>query len=298
MSDTLACLASLTHVDYAGLRVVLVNNGSFDFDRNAAAAVFPGLHIIDSPENRGFAGGNNLGIDRALGQGAAAILLLNNDTIVRPQLIRALLPPLADASVGIVGPTVVYHDVPERVWFRGGVYRRWLGYTFHPGMDHPLRPPRDPPAHRSVDFITGCALLARRDVFERAGRLWDALFLYFEDAEFCLRAGQAGFRSVLVDLPLVEHRVSASAGLRGTNRLTPDRAYYFGRNPLLMAQRLAVPGGRFGWARGGRLGFLGIIVPIYIVRLVWARDISALRGYLSGVLDGLKGRTGRRASSA
>lgn len=245
------------------------------------------MHLLRTDQNLGFSGGNNLGITQALDHGADLVMLLNNDTVVSPDLVRALLPPLDDPAVGITGPVITYFDHPEMAWFAGGLYRPLLGYTFHPGMDRPAPPPGD---SRPSDFITGCTLLARREVFERIGLLWEELFLYFEDAEFCLRAGQAGIRCALVSRPLVRHKVSASAGQRGSNRLTPDRAYYFGRNPLLMARRLA----RRSWPVRGGLGFLTIIVPIMMLRLARAGDLPALRAYGAGVRDGLCGRTGRR----
>jgi len=214
-------------------------------------------------------------------------MLLNNDTVVSPDLVRALLPPLDDPAVGITGPVITYFDRPDTAWFAGGLYRPLLGYTFHPGMDRPVPPPGD---SRSSDFITGCTMMVRRDVFERVGLLWEELFLYFEDAEFCLRAGQAGIRCALVPRPLVRHKVSASAGQRGSNRLTPDRAYYFGRNPLLMARRLAPR----GWPLRGGLGFLTVIAPVTALRLARTRDLAALRAYGAGLRDGLRGRSGPR----
>jgi len=285
--DTLACLRSLAEVDYAPLSAIVVVNGSTGFPDDAARASFPGLHLLQSDLNLGFSGGNNLGITHALDQGADRVMLLNNDTAVSPDLVRALLPPLDDPAVGIAGPVITYFDRPDTAWFAGGTYRPLLGYTFHPGMDRLVPPVSD---NRPSDFITGCTMMVRRDVFGRIGLLWEELFLYFEDAEFCLRAGQAGIRCALVPRPLVRHKVSASAGQRGSNRLTPDRAYYFGRNPLLMARRLA----RRSWPVRGGLGFLTIIVPIMMLRLARAGDLPALRAYCAGVRDGLRGRTGRR----
>jgi hypothetical protein len=84
--------------------------------------------------------------------------------------------------------------------------------------------------------------------------------------------------------------VSSTAGRRGTNRFSPDQAYYFARNPLLMAQRL---GGR-GWLLHGGLGFLGVIAPIYCLRLLAARDRHALAAYVRGLGDGLRRRSGKR----
>src|SRR6185312_10267254 len=91
-------------------------------------------------------------------------------------------------DVGIAGPIVTYFSHPNRAWFAGGTYNRYLGYTFHTLMGDDLT---GPIPNQPIDFVTACALLARREVFERVGLLWDALFIYFEDAELCLRAGRS-----------------------------------------------------------------------------------------------------------
>ena len=129
IGDTVECLASLSLVDYPGLNVIVVNNGSVDFDEAQVRQACPGVSIITSCENLGFAGGSNLGIKMAIEQEAAFILLLNNDTIVRPDLITALLPALGSQDVGIVGPVIAYYTAPAKVWFGGGKYNRLLGYT-------------------------------------------------------------------------------------------------------------------------------------------------------------------------
>jgi GT2 family glycosyltransferase len=286
VDDTLECLWSLAAVDYPRLSVVLVNNGVPDFPSERFEQAWPGLRIVTTGENLGFTGGNNLGIRQALREGADVVLLLNNDTVVRPDLIRALLPPLARPDVGIVGPVITYYDRPDRVWFAGGRFNRWLGFTLHSEMDRPLT---DASPDRPVDFITGCALMVRRDVFERVGLLWDALFIYFEDAEFCLRAARAGYRSILVGQPLVRHKVSASMGERGAYPFSPTKGYYFGRNALLLLRRNA----RGPWRLISILGLLGVIYPYNALQCVAARNLPALRSFLAGLRDGLRGRPGK-----
>jgi GT2 family glycosyltransferase len=284
VGDTLECLESLARVDYPELRVFLVNNGCPVFPEATFRRAFSGLVILTSERNRGFAGGNNLGIATALADGAELVLLLNNDTVVRADLIRAMLPAFAP-RVGIVGPVITYYDRPERIWFAGGTFNRWLGFTFHTGLDERLdRVAGD----RPTDFVTGCALFVRRDVFERVGTLWEALFIYFEDAEFCLRAAGAGYRCAVVGEPLVRHKVSASMGERGANPFSPQKGQYFGRNAVLMLRRSA----RGPWRLVGLAGFLGVIVPYNALQCLRARNLAALRGLLRGVRDGLVGRTG------
>lgn len=287
IEDTIECLTSLAEATYPNLSAILVNNGAQTFPSERFLAAWPGLKILTSPTNLGFTGGNNIGIRAALADGADYIMLLNNDTIVSPNLVEQLLAAFDRPDVGIVGPIVTYFSHPNRAWFAGGTYNRYLGYTFHTLMGDDLTGPLP---NQTIDFVTACALLARREVFERVGLLWDALFIYFEDAEFCLRAGQGGYRCVLVGEPLVRHKVSASMGAVGEQPFSPLKGYYFGRNPLLMARRgIAGP-----WSLVGLLGLIGVIYPYNILQCLKARNYPALGGYLRGIRDGILGRHGPR----
>ncbi|MFN8635125.1 MAG: CPCC family cysteine-rich protein [Chloroflexota bacterium] len=284
VEDTVACLESLAATTYPRLSTILVNNGATGLPDEPFLKALPGLRIIRTTENLGFTGGNNVGIRSALADGADYVLLLNNDTVVSPKLVEKLLAAFDRPEVGIVGPIVTYFSHPNRAWFAGGRYNRYLGYTFHTLMGDELTGPLP---NQPTDFVTACALLARREVFERVGLLWDALFIYFEDAELCLRAARGGFQCVLVGEPLVRHKVSASMGAVGELPFSPLKGYYFGRNPLLMARRgLAGP-----WSA---IGLLGVIYPYNILQCLKRRNWRALRGYLAGIRDGVLGRHGPR----
>lgn len=287
IEDTVACLKSLSEVTYPNLEAILVNNGAQTFPSERFLAALPGLTILTTPKNLGFTGGNNIGIRHALAGGADYVMLLNNDTVVSPDLVEKLLAAFDRPDIGIVGPIVTYFSHPNRAWFAGGTYNKYLGYTFHTLMGDDLTGPLP---NQPIDFVTACALLARREVFEKVGLLWDALFIYFEDAELCLRAGRAGFRCVLVGEPLVRHKVSASMGNVGEYPFSPLKGYYFGRNPLLMARRRL--GGR--WSPVGLLGLIGVIYPYNILQCLQVRNFAALRGYLEGIRDGILRRTGQR----
>jgi len=287
VEDTVECLRTLAAVEYPNLRAILVNNGATTFPEDRFRAAFPGLTILTSRENLGFTGGNNLGIRAALADGAAYVLLLNNDTVVDPDLISRMLPAFARPEVGIVGPIVTYFSHPNRAWFAGGRYNRYLGYTFHTLMGDDLTGQEQ---DADTDFVTACALLARREVFERVGLLWDALFIYFEDAEFCLRAGRAGYRCVLIGKPLVRHKVSASMGNVGDYPFSALKGYYFGRNPLLTL-RHGVAG---SWTFVGLLGLFAVIYPYNIWQCLKVRNWAALAGYVRGIRDGILGRHGPR----
>jgi GT2 family glycosyltransferase len=288
-ADTVECLHSLAEVDYPCLSVILVNNGSPDFEEYLARQALPAVQIITSDHNLGVAGGNNLGITKALEQGYDLIFLLNPDTVVRPNLIRTLLPAFDEAGVGIVGPIITYYDAPDKIWFAGGIYSWLVGSPRQPQMNRPLKSSFPT---RSVDWLNSCALLAKREVFETVGKFWEDLFMYFDELEFCLRASRADYRCVLVGEPLVYHKVSASAGVRGTNHFSPDKAYYFGRNPFLLLRRHASG----VWKVTGLLGQFGVVLPYWTLRCMLGNNMMVLPDYLNGMWDGLRGRTGKRLS--
>jgi GT2 family glycosyltransferase len=209
---TLDCLRSLEAVRTVNTRIIVVDNGSSD--GTAAAVRERGdarVTTVENTANLGFAGGNNAGIERALADGARFVLLLNNDTVVDPafldEMVRAMLE---SPDVGIAGPKIYYDSPPDRIWFAGGVLSMWRGTARHIGIRETDRGQYD--AARDVDYVSGCALLARREVFERVGLLDTAYRAYFEDADLCRRAARAGFRIRYVPTAKVWHRISASTG--------------------------------------------------------------------------------------
>ena len=93
--DTLACLRSLASLEAPEPLVIVVDNGSSDGTPDAVREAFPGVELIETGVNLGFAGGNNAGIARALELGADSVLVLNNDVEVDPGSLNALLDEAA-----------------------------------------------------------------------------------------------------------------------------------------------------------------------------------------------------------
>jgi GT2 family glycosyltransferase len=209
---TLDCLRSLASITTPGVRTLVVDNASTD---GTVEAIFARhgdrVTILRNAANLGFAAGNNAGIHRALEDGAAYILLLNNDTLVAPDFLAELLRPMqGDPTVGITAPKIFYAEPRNQIWFAGGEISLWRGTARHIGIRETDRGQHDRP--REIDYATGCALFARREVFERVGDLDPTYRAYFEDADFCLRARAAGFRIRYVPTAKVWHRISASTG--------------------------------------------------------------------------------------
>ena len=209
---TLACLESLRSARATGVEIVVVDNGSSDGTASAIRERHgERVTIIENAANLGFSAGNNVGIAYALRRGARFLLLLNNDTAVDPDFIEELVRPLEqDPHIGITGPKIYYYTPRDRIWFAGGEVRMARGLARHVGIRETDHGQYDVP--REVDYVTGCALMARREVYEEVGLLDPSYAAYFEDTDLCIRAGRAGYSLLYVPTAKVWHKISASTG--------------------------------------------------------------------------------------
>ena len=209
--DTLACLESLRSVSYTCSEVLMVDNASSDGTVESVRSKFPSVKVITNQANLRFAGGNNVGIDYAMQNGADYVVLLNNDTTVDPAFLSELVQTAeSDSRIGMAGPKIYYYNEPERIWFAGGKVEYWKGWVSHIGIREPDNGQYDTP--RDVDYLTGCCMLVKREVIERIGKLDESFFIYGEDADWSLRAARAGYRLLFVPSSVIWHKVSASSG--------------------------------------------------------------------------------------
>jgi GT2 family glycosyltransferase len=139
----------------------------------------------------------------------------------------------SDASIGIAGPLVYHHDEPDVIQSAGGEMSRfWRAshYRQNERDDGRLTEPR------SVQWISGCALLVRRDIVTGVGALDERFFVYWEETEWCIRAGRAGWRILNVPLARVWHK-----GVQRESRPKPAVTYYTTRNHLLALSAHGAP---------------------------------------------------------
>jgi GT2 family glycosyltransferase len=257
------------------VRVVIVENGSRSADTPAAPA--PPL-----PENRGFAGGMNAGIERLLSDGCDRILLLNNDAVLEPGCLRLLAEALEDSRLGAVGPTLLRAQ-DGRVESRGlSVDWRWgrVRMEGHGAAD-------DGGAGLvSVEALSGAAIMLTRGALERVGGLDADYFFSFEDVDWCVRARRAGLGLAVVLGARARHAGSATIG-----RGSPERAYYATRNHLRAAEKLEpLTGGRL-WLR--RAAILALNLAHALGQSETGR-LRACAAVLDGFRDARRGRFGPR----
>ncbi len=215
--DTLLCLKALERLEYPNYRLLVLDNAS---DNDAVAqlrAAFPQLELIVLERNLGFAGGNNVGLRRALAEGAAYVWLLNPDTIPEPGALAAMVERAEqDPRIGAVGAVLYEMDNPAQVqaWGGGEVVLTW-------GLIRLLTHPRQ--AAR-LSYISGASLLVRRTALEQVGLLDEGFFMYGEDCDYGLRLTQAGFGLAVAEGARVRHKGGGSWS--GSLRADEDFAAY------------------------------------------------------------------------
>jgi hypothetical protein len=192
------CLSSLFCVDYSNFEVVVVDNNSQDGSLEMARLNFSRATFIKNEQNLGFSAGNNVGIKYSLEKLADFVLLLNNDTEVEKDFLVKLLKYAKEhEEAGIISP-LIFSEQGESVWFSGGKIDWWRMKTVHIQK----QPEKNLLA---TDFISGCAMLIRAEVFRKSGLFDENFFLYWEDVDFSVRAKKAGFTLSVVASARIRH---------------------------------------------------------------------------------------------
>jgi GT2 family glycosyltransferase len=282
--DTLECVGSLLQGDYRRLLVMVLDCQSTDGSVEAIRARFPDVQVVELAENRGYAGNNNVGIGLAMDAGADWVFVLNEDTVLAPDCVSRLVAAAErDRAVGIAGPLVYHHDEPDIIQSAGGrISPRWE--ESHLGQNE-----RDTGRFREphrVDWITGCAILVRRDVIQRIGGLDERFFIYWEETEWCIRATRAGWGILHVPAARIWHK-----GVQRDYRPRPSVTYYSTRNRLLALAKHDAPlrARLTAWFQIGRT------LASWTLRPKWRTKRDHRDAMWQGVNDYWRGRWGRMA---
>jgi GT2 family glycosyltransferase len=233
LENTLECIESLLKINYPNYEIIVVDNGSSDGSAQTLKDRRYKITLLENAENLGFSAGNNVGILYALEHGADYVFLINNDTVVDPDVLKALVDVgERDARTGMIGPKIYDFYEPDKVWFAGAFIDWKTGESSHLGTGEIDRGQFY--AVIEVDRLTGCAMLIKRVVFGKIGLLDPDYFLYFEDVDFCVRARKAGYKNICVQNAKVWHKESMSTKAKYGS---PLHTYYHNRNRLIFLKK-------------------------------------------------------------
>lgn len=270
--DTLECLASLEKLNYPNYEVVVVDNGSTDGSQTMIRDAYPGITVLEMGDNLGFAVANNYAIRYAINEGADFLWLLNNDTVVDTEALNALITEaVSDRRVGMVGSKIKWYYQPDTIGNAGGAISTSTARTWLVGAGEADVGQWDMP--RDVDWVSGCSMLASKELVEDVGLLDRRFFLFFEETDWAIRARQKGWRVRYQPKSTVWHKVSSSV-----KRDSPNMVFHFARSSVLFAKKHAAS--RF-------LLSLGMTAMFWVLRPLLRGSLAAASAGVRGLISGL-----------
>lgn len=192
------CLDSLALQDYEALEIIVVDNASRDGSIAFLNINYPNVIVVQSRNNLGFAGGNNLGIAAAKG---AYIMLMNTDAWVEGSFVSKLKHFLEENSLDVVGPKEVDYLGHE------------LNYADHRTIDLLGHPFFSKKRNHQVDFyLRGICILFKKDLYLTTKGLDNNFFMYFEETDWFWRLTLLGKKFAIDENLCVNHAGSGTAG--------------------------------------------------------------------------------------
>lgn len=208
--ELLECLETVFVLEGGPYPVVIIDNGSTDDTTEQVEARFPSCHIIKLSENQGASQAANMGFEYALAHGAERVLRLDSDTVVAPDFLLQLAnEQRQNPKTGILTGKIFYHAQPEKIWSLGAFKKRWdLGAVEF------SRNQKDSSNYAKpieVDFAWATGMLLTKELLEATGGFDPAFFVYYEEADLCLRAKKLGFSIRSVPAARMWHKIGQTA---------------------------------------------------------------------------------------
>lgn len=241
-------------------------------------ALFVGLN-----DNEGIGFAQNVGIRKALEDGASHLIIFDQDTVVSDDFVQCLIQAESSAlktgvNVGLTGP----------------IYRSYDNYQYPVWSIEKEKlvkiPQEDIGDYRQVTHIIASGSLIRKEVFEKAGLMREDWFLGYIDFEFCFRAAQYGFKTIVTQNACMHHQMGDHQVVifgRKIGLYSPFRRYFDCRNTILIQKEDIFP-------KVFRRYYLRLIVGKVIVSLVFGPSrLKQIRFCVKGFYDGMRGKTGK-----
>ena len=230
LKNTCELLGTLPLEDNS-LEVIVVDNASKENEASIIEQRYPMVKVIRSPQNLGFAGGNNLGIKAAHGR---YLFFLNNDTVLRHQTsdIRPLIDRLESSDkIGAVCPKIRFSWEHHPIQYAGYTPLSPITMRNHAiGFGEDDHGQYDTP--HPTPYAHGAAMMVKREVIDKAGFMPECYFLYYEELDWSMMIRRAGYDIWYEPACTIYHKESQTTG-----QASALRTYYVTRNRLLFVRR-------------------------------------------------------------
>lgn len=230
--DSLECLSSIQKIVHQNFETIVVDNGSTDDSVQEIKKQFPWAILIETGKNLGYAEGNNVGLRYAMAHGADLLLILNNDTIVDPNILSDFAAGFVkEPKAGILGAKILLYSERNKFDHLGGNWNKKKS-SFELIAHGEIDDGASWETMQDLDYVCGAGFMIRKEVILSIGMLEPRFFLYWEDADFCFRTRRAGFRVMTCPAAKLWHKVSSSF-VGGKTHIS----YFYWRNRLLWIER-------------------------------------------------------------
>lgn len=252
------CLSTVLSQNAVSLELNVVDNASSDGSAEMITSVFPGkVHLIENTANLGFGKAHNQSIRQSHGR---YVLVLNPDTrLIEPDVLDKMVRYMdANPEIGMLGPRVLYPDGTLQFSARhfptmfAAVFRHTIFGRFFPKNRYVREYLMTDWSHdgvTDVDWLSGSALMVRRETFEQIGLFDERFFMYCEDVDWCKRAHLHGWRVVYFPMTTITHRIGASSDKNPISMIKQHHKsmlkYYFkhySRSPQILLTPLVLLG--------------------------------------------------------
>lgn len=227
--DTCMLVESLRRHVSMNYELIIVDNGSIINEAEILKIRYPETICIRSEINRGFSGGNNIGIQAAKGK---YLLFLNNDTYITDNTLHFLCEKLdSKPEIGGVSPKIKFASGPQHIQFAGytplspiSLRNSLIGFGLEDRGQYDSSTP--------TPYLHGAAMMIKKEIIEQVGFMPEIYFLYYEELDWCTQINDKGYELWYEPRTTVFHRESSTTGQN-----SPLKAFYLTRNRLLYAWR-------------------------------------------------------------
>ena len=285
---TYNCLKSLELCTYKNKTIFFVDNGSNDGSGDKIALEFPEINCINNQKNEGFTGANNKALKVILKQNFDYVLLLNNDTEVKPDFL-SLMQASMDSDNNLAATQPLILDFPNKniIWNAGGSFNTFFGLskTRYKGMIY--KP--NLKIETLTEWISGCCILVKIAVIKEVGLLDNRFFAYFEDVDWSIRMTNLGYKLGVVPKSIIYHHSSGSTKRNNTTNegnLSPYAHYLNVRNHIYLIKKH-----NFLFNSVGSWIYQIIKITSYSTYFILRGRFSKFKIVWCGLFDGIKIKT-------
>ena len=208
---TLEWLDAVGRLEYPNFDVLVVDNGSSDGSPAAIRKRNPSVTVIENGENLGYSRGFNVGMEHAFGSGADYVLVMNNDAVIDPEALTALVDVAqTDPKIGFVSGKVFHYFRSEELQTVGTERHPYLVAGRQIGFGEEDHGQYDEPAEREIS--DDVYLLVSRAAFEAVGGYDPEFFIVHENVDWCIRLREAGFKIMYAPGAKIWHKGKAGGG--------------------------------------------------------------------------------------